>query len=164
MDLHCPNCNGTDLKRVSLAYQEGLSRLGTRTRLRGVVVGSDGPDMVLGRATTKGTQQTDISKALTPPKKWSYLKLVGWSLLVFLSMGWLVIYIHAVTMYSSTVSSIPLTIHTVLSACVVVLLFAVFWKHNHSTYPRQYSEWNRSFICGRCGTISEHVMVNDSSE
>ena len=81
MELQCPNCRSTDLKKVSLAYQEGLQHVSTRTRLRGVVVGSDGPDVVVGRATTKGTQQTEISKALTPPKKWSYLKLFGWSAL-----------------------------------------------------------------------------------
>jgi hypothetical protein len=76
MDLQCPNCRSTDLKKVSLAYQEGLQRVNMGTRLRGVVVGSDGPDLVVGRATTKGTQQTEISKVLTPPKKWSYLKLI----------------------------------------------------------------------------------------
>src|ERR1700675_4704494 len=75
MDLRCPSCNGTDLKKLSLAYQEGLQRVNTRTRLRGVVVGSDGPDVVVGRAITKGIQQTNLSKALHPPKKWSYVKL-----------------------------------------------------------------------------------------
>src|SRR6202035_6135558 len=70
MELQCPNCKSTDLKKVSLAYQEGLQRVSTRTRLRGVVVGSDGPDVVVGRATTKGTQQTVISKALAPRTKW----------------------------------------------------------------------------------------------
>ena len=94
MDLQCPNCRSTNLKKVSLAYQEGLQHVSTRTRLRGVVVGSDGPDMVVGRATTKGIQQTQISKALSPPKKWSYLKLFGWSLLVFLSLGWIVFYVN----------------------------------------------------------------------
>src|SRR5882672_4537107 len=56
MDLQCPNCRSTDLKKVSLAYQEGLQHVSTRTRLRGVIVGNDGLDLVVGRATTKGTQ------------------------------------------------------------------------------------------------------------
>ena len=154
MDLHCPKCNSTDLKKVSLAYQEGLSRINARTRIRGVVVGSDGPDLVVGRATTKGTQQTNISKALTPPKKWSYRKLFGWSVLVVLSVGWIVFYVNTITKNSSSVSSMPLTIYSVLSVGVFVLLVVLFWKHNHSTYPRQYAEWNRSFICQRCGAVS----------
>src|SRR6202795_4218910 len=78
MELQCPNCRSTDLKKVSLAYQEGLQHVSTRVRLRGVIVGSDAPDVVVGRATTKGIQQTEISKVLTPPAKWSYVKLFGW--------------------------------------------------------------------------------------
>ena len=129
--------------------------MSTRTRLRGVVVGSDGPDVVVGRATTKGIQQTEISKALTPPKKWSYLKLFGWSVLVFLSVGWIVFYVNTITNNSSSVSSLPLTVFGVLSACLFVALFSLYWNHNQSTYPRQYAQWERSFICERCGTISQ---------
>ena len=64
MELQCPNCKSTDLKNVSLAYQEGLQLVNMRTRLRGVVVGSDGPDVVVGRASTKGSHQTEASKLL----------------------------------------------------------------------------------------------------
>jgi hypothetical protein len=156
MDLHCPNCNSTDLKKVSLAYQEGLQRVSTRTRVRGVVVGTEGPDVVVGRATTKGTQQTEISRALTPPKKWSYLRLFGWSVLVFLSVGWIVFYVNTITRNASSVSSVPLTIYSLLSAGVFVVLFLVYWKHNHSSYPRQCAQWDRSFICERCGAVSQH--------
>jgi lipid-A-disaccharide synthase-like uncharacterized protein len=155
MDLQCPNCRSTNLKKVSLTYQEGLQHVSTRTRLRGVVVGNDGPDVVVGRATTKGTHQTEISKALTPPKKWSYLKLVGWSALVFLSVGWMVFYVNTIMKNSSSVASVPLTIYSVLSAGLFVVLFFLYWNHNHSVYPRQYTRWNRSFICERCGSISE---------
>ena len=155
MELQCPNCKCTDLKKVSLACQEGLQHLSTRTRLRGIVVGSDGPDVVVGRATTKGMQQTDISKALTPPKKWSYLKLLGWSLLGFLSLGWVVFYVNTVTNNSSSVSSLPVTVFAVLSACLFVALCFLYWNHNNSTYPRQYARWDRSFICERCGTVSQ---------
>lgn len=162
MDLHCPNCNSTDLKKISLAYQEGLSLVDTRTRLRGVVVGSDGPDLVVGRATTKGTQQTEISKALTPPKKWSCRKLFGWSALVFLSVGWIVFYLNTILRNSSSVSSIPLTIYVLLSAGVFAALLVQFGKHNYSIYPRRFAQWNRSFICERCGAVSQHELPNNS--
>ena len=155
MELQCRNCRSTDLKKVSLAYQEGLQHVSTRTRLRGVVVGSDGPDVVVGRATTKGMHQTEISKALTPPAKWSYLKLFGWSALVFLSVGWIVFYVNTVTKNSPSVVSVPLTVYSLLSAGVFVLLLLIYGKHNYLTYPGQYARWNRSFICERCGTISQ---------
>ena len=155
MELQCPNCKSTNLKKVSLAYQEGLQHVSTRTRLRGVVVGSDGPDVVVGRATTKGMQQTEISKALTPPAKWSFVKFFGWSALVFLSVGWVVFYVNTITKNSSSVSSIPLMIYAVLSAGLLVVLLILHWTHNHSTYPREYAKWDRSFICLRCGSVSE---------
>ena len=155
MELQCPNCRSADLKNVSFAYQEGLQHVSTRTRLRGVVVGSDGPDVVVGRATTKGMQQTGISKALTPPAQWSYVKLFGWSVLVFLSVGWVVFYVNTITNNSSSVSSLPLTVFAVLSTCLFVALFFLYWNHNRSTYPRKYAKWDRSFICNRCGVVCE---------
>ncbi len=155
MDLQCPNCNSDDLKKVTLAYREGLQHVSTRTRVRGVVVGSDGPDLVVGRATTEGRLQTEISKVLTPPKKWSYGKFLGGSLLLFLSVGWIVFYVNTITKNASSVSSVPLMIYAVLSTGVFVAVFLVYWKHNHSTYPRQYAQWDRSFICERCGAVSQ---------
>jgi hypothetical protein len=162
MDLQCPNCRSTDLKKVSLAYQEGLQHVSTRTRLRGVVVGSDGPDVVVGRAITNGTQQTEISRALTPPKKWSHVKLFGWSVLVFLSVGWIVFYVNMITRNSSSVSSLPLMVFGVLSTALFLALVLIYWKHNHSAHSGQYGRWNRSFICGRCGTVSQRDLPSAS--
>ena len=87
MDLRCPKCNSTDLKKVSIAHEEGLFRNESRTRLGAVVVGGGGPDLVVGKATTRGTHQSALSKKLAPPVKWSYLKVIGWSVLVFLCAG-----------------------------------------------------------------------------
>src|SRR6266446_8402894 len=127
MDLVCPKCNSTDLKKVSLAYQEGLFQGEARTRLGAVVVGGGGPDMVVGRATTRGSQQSALSKNLTPPVKWSYLKVVGWSILVFVCVGWLVFYVNTVTANATTVSSAPLTFFALISAAIFVLLLVVVW-------------------------------------
>ena len=158
MEFQCPNCKSTDLKKVSLIYQEGLQRVSTRTRLRGVVVGSDGPDVVLGRATTKGSHQTEISKALAPPMRWSYLKLLGRSVLVFLSVGWIVFYANTIATNSSSVSSLPLTIYSLLATGLFVVVLLAYLKHNHSSYPLRYAEWHRSFLCERCGCISQHEL------
>src|SRR5689334_25038168 len=103
MDLRCPKCNSTDLRKVSLAYEEGLYQSDSRSRLRAVVVGGGGPDMVVGRATTRGSQQSALSRKLNPPVKWSYLKVIFWSVLVFLCGAWLVFYVNTVAMNASTV-------------------------------------------------------------
>jgi len=156
MDLRCPKCNSTDLKKVSLAYQEGFYRTDARTRLSAALVGGSGPDLLVGRATTQASHQTALSKQLSPPPKWSYLKVVSWSILAFLCVGWLVFYINTVTTNSSTVSSVPLTLFALISAASFALLLFLVWKHNHSTYQKRLAEWDSSFICSRCGTVSQH--------
>jgi hypothetical protein len=156
MDLRCPNCNSPELKKVSLAYQEGRYSVNTRARLRGVVVGEGGPDVMVGRATTRGTHQTELSKNLNPPTKWSYWKLVAWS--VVLSLVALVSYIRSVMSSPGPASTLPVMVYAVLFPVVFLCLAFLFWRHNHLTYSRQYAEWNRSFLCERCGTVSQHDL------
>src|ERR1700682_4699349 len=122
MDLRCPKCNSTDLKKVSLAYQEGLYRTDARTRLSAALVGANGPDLVVGRATTQASHQSALSKQLRPPAKWSYLKVGSWSVLGFLCVGWLVFYVNTVTTNATTVSSAPLSLFSLISGVIFVLL------------------------------------------
>lgn len=158
MDLRCPKCNSTDLKKVSLAYQEGLFQTEARSRLRAVAVGGGGPDLVVGRATTRGAQQSALSKKLIPPVKWSYLKVIGWSVLVFVCVGWLVFYVNTVTTYGATVSSAPLTLFVLIYGAIFALMLFLVWRHNHSSYQTQYARWDKSFICERCGTVSQQAL------
>jgi len=37
----------------------------------------------------------------------------------------------------------------------LLLLLVLFWRHNHTTYKRRYSQWERSFLCQRCGALTE---------
>ena len=158
MDSRCPKCNSTDLKKVSLAYEEGLYQTEGRTRLRAVAVGGGGPDLVVGRATTQGSQQSAFSKELSPPVKWSYLKVIGWSVLVFVCASWLVFYVNTVTTNATTVSSAPLTFLVLISGATFALLLFLVWRHNHSSYQTQYAQWDKSFICERCGTVSQQAL------
>jgi hypothetical protein len=164
MDLRCPKCNSTDLKKVSLAYQEGLYRADARTRLSAALVGGNGPDLVVGRATTQASHQSALSKQLTPPAKWSYLKVGSWSVLGFLCIGWLVFYINTVATNATTVLSTPLTLFALISAATFVLLLFFVWRHNHSTYARRYAEWDLSFICSRCGVVSEQCVGRERTD
>ncbi len=155
MDMRCPKCNGTDLKKVSLAYEEGLYRGEGRTRLSAALVGGNGPDLLVGRATTRTSYQSALSKRLSPPSKWSYLKVLGWSLLVFLCLGWLVFYVNMIATNARTVASGPLVFFGFIASVAFVGLLLLTWRHNYSTYQRQYAAWDRSFICQRCGATSE---------
>jgi hypothetical protein len=158
MDLRCPKCNSTDLKKVSLAYQEGLFHVDTRTRIRGFLFASGGPDVLVGRATTRGVQQTALSKSLRPPTKWSYLKLVVSS--VGVSFVALVAYIRVVMTSPPPVSSLPVNLYAVFAPISFAALFILFWRHNHSAYREQFAKWNGSFGCNRCGTVSQQAPVS----
>jgi hypothetical protein len=157
MDLRCPKCNCTDLKKVSLVYDEGIYKTEARTRLRAAVVGGSGPDLIVGRSTTRASNQSALSKQLSPPVKWSHLKVVGWSVLLFVCIGWLVFYVNTVTTNATTVSSAPLTFFALISGAIFALLLFLAWRHNHSIYQTRYAQWDKSFICERCGTVSQQV-------
>jgi hypothetical protein len=160
MDLRCPKCSSTDLKKVSLAYQERLFHVDARTRMLGFLFASVGPDVMVGRATTRGVQQTALSKSLVPPTKWSYLKLVLWSAAI--SFAALVAYVRVVMTSPPPVSSLPVRIYVVVAPLVFIFLFVSIWRHNHSGYRRQYAQWNQSFICARCGAVSGHEIPSGS--
>jgi hypothetical protein len=156
MDLRCPKCNSTDLKKVSLAYQEGTYHIDTRSRIRGLLFAGGGPDILVGRTTTRGAQQSALSKRLSPPSKWSYVKLVLWSAVVTLIA--LIIYVQHVMSSPVPASSLPVKLYVALAPVVFVLLVGIVWRHNHSTYEQKFFHWNESFICERCGTVSQQAV------
>jgi hypothetical protein len=154
VEWKCPKCGSTDLKKVSLVYQDGLSRTKSRSRLVGLLFGAQGPGIVTGTSVGHGIQQTKLSKSLNPPAKWSYARLVGASfVLTFVA---LFVYIVFASASAPPVSTLPVKLYVFLAP--VAFLFVAFatWRHNHLVYPRAHNEWDRSFICQRCGTISSH--------
>jgi hypothetical protein len=153
--LRCPNCNSTYLKKVSLAYQQGLFHTVAHTRVHGVAFGGCGPDLLIGTATTRGVHQSVLSKQLSPPVKWPYRKLVRWWAVVSGSIGWIVFYTTSFMKHSSVVLSPPLILFWKLSVVIFLVLLVLFWRHNQTTYKRRYAHWERSFLCQRCGTLTE---------
>jgi hypothetical protein len=151
MDLHCPNCNGSDLKSVSLAYEEGLSRVATRTRLRGMMFGDDS-NIDVGTAVTNGMSETELAKTLRPPRKWSY----GWAVVVALAS--LLMFVRFVMTNASMVSSLEVVIFGAIGLGTFVGLSFLIWRHNHVVYPRLQHQWNQSFVCLRCATVSKHEL------
>ena len=161
MDLRCPKCSSTDLKKVSLAYQEGLFRVDTRTRMLGFLFASGGPDVMVGRATTSGVQQSALSKSLAPPTKWSYLKLILWCAVI--SFVALIAYVRVVMTSPPPVSSLPVKIYALVAPLVFLFLFVSVWRHNHSTFRRLYDNWDHHFICQRCGAIALQQAFDENS-
>jgi len=156
MDLRCPKCKSNNLKRVSLAYQEGTHRIDTRSGIRGLLFAGGGPDILIGRATTHGSQQSVLSKRLSPPSKWSYMKLILWSGVATLIA--LVIYVQHVMSSTVPASSLPAKLYVLFAPFIFLFLVAIIWRHNHLTYQQKYAQWNESFICERRGTVSQQAL------
>jgi hypothetical protein len=155
MEFRCPHCGGMELRKVSVVYQEDRYQLRARTRHGGLLLGTDGPDFVLGNSHTAGVLQTELSKKLQPPGRSSYLKLVGWFALG--SLVALVAYLQWVMSRSTRASSLPVAAFVLVVPPLFFLLAYFVWRHNRREYPRKYAEWERSFMCRRCGEVREHA-------
>ena len=160
LDLRCPDCDSADLMKVALAYQEGQFHVKTRTRLRAFLFGSDGPNLIVGRAATQGVHWTQLSKVLSPPRKWSYVRLILGSLIVTLAA--LFAYVVFVTSSPPPVTTLPLKLYVFLAPLVFLALAFAVWRHNHLGFAKEYAQWNRSFICQRCGAVSLHDVPRSS--
>jgi hypothetical protein len=160
MDLRCPDCNSADLKKVSLAYQENVRHVDTRTRLRAFLFGSDGPNLIVGRAVTQGVHWSQLSKILRPPRKWAYARLSLGFLVV--TLGALFAYVIFVASSPPPVSTLPFKMYVFLAPVIFPVLVFLFWRHNHLRFPQEYARWNRSFICRRCGAVSLHDVPRSS--
>ena len=156
MDLRCPDCNGADLKRVSLAYRENVRHIDTRTRLRAFLFGNEGPSLIVGKAVTQGVHWTQLSTVLSPPRKWSFVRLILESLVVTLAA--LFAYVIFVASSPPPVSTLPLKMYVFLAPVVFLVLALTVWRHNHLRFPKEYARWDRSFICQRCGAVSQHEV------
>jgi hypothetical protein len=156
VQFHCETCGSSDLKKVSLVYQDGLRHVKTRSRLVGFLVGASGASIITGTSVRRGTHQTDLSRSLHPPAKWSFAKLFLGSFVATC----LVLFAYVVFASASEppVSTLPVKLYVFLAPVAFLVLFAAFWRHNHLVYPRQYAEWDRSFLCQRCGSVSAHNL------
>lgn len=154
VELQCPKCGSIDLKKVSLIYQDGLSQAKSRGHLIGLLFGGSGPVIVTGTSVKHGILQSELSKSLNPPVKWSYAKLVAGSFA--LTCFALFAYVIFVSASAPPVSTLPVKLYVFLAPFAFVLLTALFWRHNHLVYPSQYAAWDRSYLCQRCGAVSTH--------
>ena len=156
VQLQCEICGSSDLKKVSLVYQDGLRHVKTRSRLVGFLVGASGASVVTGTSVRRGTHQSDLSRSLHPPSKWSYAKLFRGAFVVTCLA--LFSYVVFASTSAPPVSTLPVKLYVFLAPVAFLVLFAAFWRHNHLVYPRRYAEWDRSFLCQRCGSVSAHSL------
>jgi len=154
VELQCQKCGSTDLKKASLVYRDGLSQMKSRSRLVGLLFGAQGPGITTGTSVKSGILQSELSRSLNPPSKWSYAKLV--SGFFVLTCAALFAYIVFASASAPPVSTLPVKLYVFFAPLAFVFLLALTWRRNNLVYPRQYAAWDRSYLCQRCGTVSTH--------
>ncbi len=154
--MECSVCQSTNLIKISLAYEQGLSEYKGRSRSHGLSLGTGGLGLWGGRAKTKGTFQTRLPARLSPPIKRSYWKSFKWWL-VGLIILWFVG--TAVQENAHNVKEFSRLFGWAMDAyaTALVLLWCLIWRYNHLLFPTQYRRWDRSFMCRRCGNVEKNI-------
>ena len=137
----CLNCTSTDLRKVSLTHAAGVYE--SQGWFLGFLLGGmDGP--LFGRY--RGTSQSRLSRMLNPPRKLPYvaptiLWLIGFFVLMSFDARGKLSWAMAVL---SVAYILALPAYLLGSLC-----------YNFVVRPRKLKNWERKFMCQRCGAISE---------
>jgi hypothetical protein len=151
--MQCTVCQSTNLVKISLAYEQGLSDYNGRSRSRGLSLGTGGMGLWGGSAKTTGTFQTRLSARLSPPTKMSYRKTTVWWFLGFLALWFIAIALMPGNAHNAKEFSRECAWVGDAYGAALVLLWCFIWRYNHRVFPVQHRRWDRSFMCRRCGNV-----------
>ncbi|HEY6351196.1 MAG TPA: hypothetical protein VI636_17470 [Candidatus Angelobacter sp.] len=155
------------MQKLSVIYNSGL--FDVKRTSTGIIGG--------GFYLHRGTSQSRLSQMAAPPRKRSYLKVtLLWLVGFFLAGGAISlirpqllgekhqkIYGSAPVERGAVVArqvppDIDTTIGNVLLVGLFVLLAILLWRvhrYNRKRYPAVLQRWNSSFMCRRCGAVTE---------
>jgi hypothetical protein len=139
-NLGCTKCGSTEVRRLSLIYNEGLAIINTTSNSTGQAFGSGG-GAAFGSSSTRttGTQQTALSKQAAPPKKkHTILWGIAAGVLGFMALGGLSDFSFSVVLFAGL-------------AALAGRMSLKAKEYNATKFPEQYATWERSFMCNRCG-------------
>ena len=136
----CLNCKSTDLKKLSLIYTAGVYE--SRGRIHGLFLGS-GDGVFLGKH--RGTSRSHLSKLASPPRKAPYLAPI-----IFWLLGFFIVMAFAGRGRLSTLMAIASVGYLFLLPALLIGAFI----YNLFVYQKRYCNWDRRFLCQRCGSTS----------
>jgi hypothetical protein len=135
----CLNCNSTDFKRVSLIHAAGVYE--SRGRFQGLEIGNG---FLFGRY--RGKSQSRLSSAVNPPRRFPYAApIILWLVGFFPTMAFV-----GRAKLSFLTSLIPVAYVLALPVYLLVAL-----SYNWLVRPKNYKNWERMFMCQRCGALIE---------
>jgi hypothetical protein len=144
--LRCPQCGSDDTRKVSLVYGEGTSSISGSVRTYGR--SSDG-GTGYSFGNLSGSQQTELSRRLAPPAQKQHSPRAVAALFVTLMVVSFVVLTNGGTPVGVMAIGLPIA-------------FLAFYAANGDTrawneteLPKLRAEWERKFLCRRCGVVFE---------
>jgi hypothetical protein len=141
MNVHiCASCKSENIQKLSLAYMAGSSEI----QGVGLGVGMGGG---VGLGTGMGTSQTLLSKRAAPPMITSPL---------FCAFG---IWLLCLGVFSILPVALPENTNGLLALFIILAFFATFWppvrfyRYLNVKKKAEMEEYNKKYICLRCGNI-----------
>jgi hypothetical protein len=151
--MKCPQCENSDIRRLSVWYASGLTDVDTRTRGVGFLGG-----LAVFGARTRGTHQTHLSKIARPPAKWSYWRATFLLLIAaVVVIPTLAIFVNHVPILRIHMGdSMVVTLFVGLLACLPFAWTAIA-LNNWFVVPKKRRAWESKWMCGAC-----HAIVDES--
>lgn len=129
--MFCSQCQSDQIQKLSLVFESGLSHIQTRSTGVGFGMGGVG----IGAAKTRGTQVTATAAKAAPPR----MRALFWPIVALIIFGLMGMGANA---------------HAwLIAAAVAAVVIFTRAKWNREVYPSLYDTWNRSYLCGRCGSM-----------
>jgi len=145
-DFKCPVCKSDNIKRLPIAYKEGLSAVNLNSSGGGIGIGSGGIGVGLAGFSTKGSQQTELSISVSPPAKSSPSLKAGYRIVAAILMFLIGVFLVAAdTPGTKTAGGLIIV--------VGIVLFFIGGSNDSIDYEIRQKNWENSFICLRCGHI-----------
>lgn len=134
--LRCCSCRSARVKKLSLVYLQGTSHTQN--------VGAAFYRGLSRRAffASSGTRQTLLARSAAPPKKKS---------IAIPSIIWIVCALLLAVILQSTFATICIFL---VASAGLTLQFRFATRYNRANWPALYQTWNKSFLCGECGTVT----------
>ena len=136
--MQCPTCHSDNVQKLSLVYEQGTQNIRTTGRTTGGGVGLGRGGLMVGggggTTRTKGKSQSIAAQKAAPPDK----KKIALPVLLIVA---------GVLLFSYS---------TMLGVAVLAAGGFLLWKfsqYNSQTYPPLYAQWEKSWLCNKCGSL-----------
>ncbi|OHB75393.1 MAG: hypothetical protein A2Z34_04045 [Planctomycetes bacterium RBG_16_59_8] len=163
--LACPNCRALDVKKVSLVYEQEMQNVDLSTSGWGVGVDTaGGVDIFGGSVPTRGKIASKLVQRIQPPHPPQKPLDVSGCLILMpisgLAIGIVALVAYLIGVKFENVSSVVwIGVGIVAFLCWGNIVDFVDKESNENhrkkiaEYEGSLGNWNRSWICGRCGQI-----------